>query len=299
MSCKCAHFWGVISLISLFLIIPAQAATPDPCNGRFELYEFSVLYDTNIPVGWEHTNYTAVVGHFIPNPLDSYEGQGSDLNWLLDPCIGLFPYEGDYFLVLSTGNIRYYTRNTLYAKVWRPITVADGDKLIGAYFFGTYEAPETVYNDYGEIRLIPADSNLPQLVPVHITVQDVGRQSSMKGWKRFEYTFNANQAGLYTLTILVQDVVDALYNSYFAVDGLVLCKDACGGGDISLDCTTNFSDFALLAKGWLYNCNDPNNYNNPDPNSGCRLDIDLTGGGFIDFNDLQIMTDHWLEGTQE
>ena len=295
MNRKCAHLWSAISLLSLLLTTQVQAA-PDPCNGRFELYDFYAPLDINIPTGWQRENYTAVVGHFVPHPLNEGEGQGVGLDWLLDPCIGLFPYEGNHFLVLSTGNIPD-NPDIRGAKVWQPITVAAGDTLIGAYFFGTYEAPFRVENDFGEIKLVAP--SLQELVLVHVDVEDVGVRSSMKGWKRFEYTFGANQAGTYDLTIRVQDWTDAFYNSYFAVDGLVLCENASGGGDINLDCTTNFQDFALLAAGWLCDCNDPDNYNDPDPNSICRLDIDLTGGGLVDFNDLRIMTEYWLEGTKE
>ena len=296
MNCKCVHLWGAMSLLSLFLTIQAVfASAQEPNNGRFELFDTSNP-DFNTPTGWQHENYTAVVSHFVPNPLTPEEGQGIEPHWLLDPCIGLFPYEGNHFLVLSTGDINNHPE-VRYAKVWQTIPVAAGDTLIGAYFFGTYEAPLTVYNDYAEIKLV--DPNLRGIVLVHVDVEDVGVLSSMKGWKRFEYTFDANQAGTYDLTIRVQDWDDQRYNSYFAVDGLVLCENASGGGDINLDCTTNFQDFALFAAGWFCNCNDPNNYNDPDPNSSCRLDIDLAGGGLVDTNDLQIMAEHWLEGTKE
>ena len=299
MNRKCVHLWGAISLLFLFLTIhTVPVSAQEPNNGRFELFDANVS-DFNTPTGWLCENYTAVAGHFVPYPLTRSEGQDVELHWRLDPCIGLFPYEGNYFLVLSTGNI-LSNPGVRYAQVKQTITVAAGDTLIGAYFFGTYEAPVTVYNDYGEIRLVPiGNPSLHELVPVHITVQDVGVLSSMKGWKRFEYAFDANKAGTYDLTIRVQDWGDAQYNSYFAVDGLVLCENASGGGDINLDCTTNFYDFAPFAAGWLCNCNDPNNYNDPDPNSSCRLDIDLAGGGLIDTNDLQIMAEHWLEGTKE
>jgi hypothetical protein len=284
MNCKCAHFWGAISLLSVFLTTQVISA---PYNGRFELFDTNP--DFNTPTGWQHENYTAVVHHFVPNPVSG----GSPSQWQIDPEIGLYPYEGNYFLTLSTGN---FSPEPQYAKIWQQITINPGNKLTGAYFFGTCDYLR--FDDYGEIKLILIEDPNLSIPVIHISVADVNNYGSTKGWKRFEYTFDANQAGTYDLTISVTDFCDIIYESYFAIDGLVLCEDASDGGDINLDCTTDFHDFALLAADWLCNCNDPNNYYS-DPNANCRLGTDLTGDGPVDTKDLQIMSEYWLEGTKE
>jgi len=289
MNCKCAHFWGAISL--LFLLLTAQAqAIPDPCNGRFELFDYNNTIDINTPTGWQHENYTAVVGYFVPKPEN-----GTTTNWRINLQTGLLPFEGEHFLVLSTGNVP--RQAVKYAKVWQSITVEAGDKLTGVYFFGTCDY--LPYNDLADINLVPlpGESNLSVINIAHISIEDVGDYNSLSGWKRFEYTFDTNKAGTYDLTIFVSDYGDLAYESYFAVDGLVLCHNPPVTGDLSCDCTVNFQDFALLAVDWLCDCNNPNVYN--DPNSNCLLGTDLTGDGPVDIKDLQIMSEYWLEGTKE
>lgn len=282
MSCKCTHLWNAISLIAVVLTTQGFCAS-DVNNGRFELFDYNDVLDINVPTGWQYENYTAVVGHFQPDPEVAL--------WKINH---LFPFEGSRFLMLSTGDL--LTSEPVYAKVQQTISIEAGDTLIGAYFFGTYDWFH--WDDFGEIRLTPVtDQNLQELKLVHMAVQDVGDYGSMKSWEKFAYTFEANQAGAYNLTIEVSDVDDQRYNSYFAVDGLVLCENASGGGDLNLDCTTDFQDFALLASDWLCDCNDPNKYN--DPNDNCRLDVDLTRSGLVDANDLQIMSEYWLEGIKE
>lgn len=308
MKCKCAHSWGVISLLVLFLTIPSLVgASYDVNNGRFELYEHNDVLGVNFPAGWQYENYTDVVGHFIPHP-----DNGGFTNWRIDTTVGLFPFEGEHFLVLSTGDMP--DRVTL-AKAWQSITIEAGDKLTGAYFFGTcdYIWDYPLYNDWAEIKLVPADSNVQEVSLVLVDVNRVGsfgagNNGSMSGWKRFEYTFDVNQAGTYYLTMSVSDYVgDTAYDTYFAVDGLVLCHDPPTVGDFSCDCTVNFQDFALLAADWLCDCNDPNIHNDPhtdpalynDPNTNCLLGTDLTGNGPVDTNDLHIFSQYWLNGTKE
>lgn len=288
MNCKCAHFWGAMSLLSVFLTIQAQAI-PDPCNGRFEFFDYNSVLDINTPTDWQCENYTDVVGHFIPHP-----EQGGFTNWRIDTTNGLFPFEGEHFLVLSTGDIR---PEPSYAKAWQTITVEAEDKLTGVYFFGTCDYKP--YYDFAYIKLIPppGDLNLSEVNVVQISISDLGDFSSMSGWKRFEYTFDVNQAGTYDLTILVGDYVDAVWDTYFIVDGIVLCHNPPPAGDLSCDCTVDFQDFAFLAKDWLCDCNDPDSYK--DPNTNCLLGTDLTGDGPVDINDLQVMSEHWLEGTKE
>lgn len=306
MNCKCAHFWGAISLFSLVLTVQVQAI-PDPYNGRFELYDYNGTLDINTPTGWQHENYTAVVGHFIPQPEN-----GTTTNWRINLQTGLLPFEGEHFLVLSTGNVP--RQPVEYAKVWQSITVQAGEKLTGVYFFGTCDYIQSYpsFNDWGEITLVHETDPNQDVNLVHVAVEDVGSfgvgdNGSMSGWKRFEYVFDANHTGTYNLIILVSDYGDIAYDTYFAVDGLVLCHNPPVTGDLSCDCTVDFQDFALLAADWLCDCNDPSVHNDPqskpdlynDPNSNCLLGTDLTGDGPVDTNDLQVMSEHWLEGTKE
>jgi hypothetical protein len=289
MNHKCAHFWGAISLLSLLLTIQAQAG-PDPCNGRFEFFDPNS--DFNTPTDWQHANYTAVVNHFIPHPVPR---QGETTNWKIDPEVGLSPFEGDYFLVLSNGDM---PGEPSYAKVWQTIAVEAGNKLTGAYFFGTCDY--LPYNDFADIRLIPLpdDSNLSEISIVYISVEDVCNYGSLSGWTRFEKTFTADEAGTYDLIIRVSDYGEDIYwDSYFAVDGLVLCRYPSGVGDFTCDCTVNFQDFTLFAADWLRDCSDPLVYN--DPNTNCRLGTNLSGSSPVDIDDLWIMSEHWLEGTKE
>jgi hypothetical protein len=304
MGSKRMHLWNAIGLIAVFLTTQAISATP--YNGRFELFDYNAVLDINTPTGWQCENYTNVVGHFIPHPA---ENQGQFTKWRIDTTTGLFPFEGEHFLVLSTGDIA----GSAGAEVRQSITVEAGDKLTGVYFFGTcdYIWGYPLYNDWAEIKLIPADSNFPDVNIVYVDVNHVGSigpitNNSMSGWKRFEYTFDVNRTG--DLTMLVSDYIgDDAYDTYFAVDGLVLCHDPPTTGDLNCDCTVNFQDFALLAADWFCNCNDPNVHNDPytdpglynDPNTNCLLGTDLTGDGPVDINDLRVMSEHWLEGTKE
>ena len=285
MSCKCTHLWNAISLIAIVLTTQGFCAS-EVNNGRFELYEFN---EVNVPTGWQCENYADVVGNFIPHP-----DQGGFTNWRIDTTTGLFPFEGEHFLVLSTGDM---PEQVTYAKVWQSITIDACDKLTGVYFFGTCDYKP--FDDFAYIKLIPppGDLNLSEINVVQISVLDLGDFSSMSGWKRFEYTFDINQAGTYNLTIFVGDYEDEYWDSYFIVDGIVLCHDPPAAGDLSCDCTVNFQDFAFLAADWLRNCNNPSDYN--DPNSHCLLGTDLTGDGPVDINDLQVMSEYWLEGIKE
>jgi hypothetical protein len=305
MNCKCAHFWGAISLLSLCLTVQGFGA-PDVTNGRFELYDYNQILDINTPTDWQCENYTAVVGYFVPQP-----GRGATTNWRINLQTGLLPFEGEHFLVLSTGNV---SQPVQYAKVWQSITVQAGEKLTGVYFFGTCDYIQSYpsFNDWGEITLVHETDPNQDVNLVHVAVEDVGSfgigdNGSMSGWKRFEYVFDANHTGTYNLIILVSDYGDLDYESYLAVDGLVLCHNPPVTGDLNCDCTVDFQDFALLAADWLCDCNDPNVHNDPqskpdlynDPNFNCLLGTDLTGDGPVDTNDLQVMSEHWLEGTKE
>ncbi len=68
-------------------------------------------------------------------------------------------------------------------------------------------------------------------------------------------------------------------------------------GDFDGDFTVDFIDFALLVNDWLYDCSDPNVYN--DPNRSCSLGTDLTGDGEVNWNDMQIFQQYWMKSCLE
>jgi hypothetical protein len=286
--------------IILMLFTPLVFAEPNSIiNGSFEHYDVNTVLEFNTPAGWNiDGHYTAIVDHLTPR----------SPRWKLKT--NLLPFDGNYFLLLSTGTENKLPRDPNQANVWQTITVNAGDKLTGVYFFGTLDY--NTFNDWAEIKLVPMDSNLSILMLVSVNVLKVGswypnETGSMSGWKRFEHTFTSGEAGIYTLIIRVCDYKDYLVDSFFAVDSLVLCHNPAQTGDFSCDCTVNFDDFVYFAHDWRCNCknpkvhndyqSDPNYYN--DPNSYCLLGTDLNNDGMVDINDLQILSEHWLEGIKE
>jgi hypothetical protein len=283
MNSKYAHLRGVcFFFFVLFTSVSVRAIE----NGGFELYDYNAPPDFNTPTGWERTNYTAVVGSFAGRFF------AQRYNWILDANIGLIPYEGECFVVLSTGD---FLPEPNHAELRRLITINAGDRLTGAYFFGTNDW--TPWNDWGTIQLVLPDTNtvVKEIVDVHVA--DVQSFRSMKGWKRFDCVFDANQAGDYDLKIFVSDYGDYIYNSYFAVDGLTICPQGPPFADINTDCIVGFQDFAMLANDWMCDCNNLEVFN--DPNHNCVYGTDITENGLVDINDLQIMSDYWLEGMRQ
>ena len=262
---------GVMFLTVLF----ASLATADVLNGDFEEYDVGV--DFNTPADWNALNYAAVVEKFFPNPEDGRTKWKNDID-----VNGLDPYEGNSFVVLSTGDIE---PDPWYAQITQEIQVNPEETLYGMYFFGTCDYID--YDDYAEIILEP-DSNDPNFNVLRISVQDVGDYSSTPGWVPFSSEPNEIAAGNYTLKISVNDVGDPvfpIYKSYFAVDGLKLCVRP-DGGDINNDCKVNFKDLSLLGSYWLEDCNDPD---------WCQ-GADTDQSGVVDMNDLSEITDYWLDG---
>jgi hypothetical protein len=296
MKCKYVQCEGVFIILILF----TSLVFADPNNGRFELYDVNAVLGFNTPKGWNiDDHYTAVVDHLTPR----------NSHWKLKK--DLLPFDGNYFLLLSTGTEGKLSRDPNQANVWQTITINAGDKLTGVYFFGTQDY--NLYNDWAEIKLVPlVDSNLSTLQLVSVDVIKVGswhpnETGSMSGWKRFERIFTPEEAGVYTLKIRVCDYQDWNVSSVFAVDGLVLCHNPAQTGDLSCDCTVNSKDFVYFAKDWRFNCKDPNVHNDSqsdpnyynDPNSYCLLGTDLNNDGPVDITDLLILSEHWLEGIKE
>lgn len=283
-------------VLILGILLVSQAAG-DPNNGRFEFFDHNETLDINRPSGWYYdANYAAVVSSLTPR----------DSLWKL--TTNLIPFEGDYFLLLSTGTENLNITEPYGTEIRQTINAEAGDKLTGVYFFGTIDYSGFI--DWGTIRAIPIENPSQPIEIVYVTVEDVGSYGSgdtgsMSGWRRFEYTFET--AGTYELNISVNDYSDSIYDSFFAVDSLVLCHNPSGAGDFSCDCTVNFEDFVFLAADWMCNCKDPNVFDDPesdpnfynDPDRNCLLGTDLSNNGPVDVNDLGILSENWLEGTKE
>ena len=254
-------------------------------NGGFEIIEPNSPEPFDPPDGWERENYAAALEQFIPQP-----PQGSVINWKIDLGEGLKAVQGERFVVVSSDD---YTPDPYLANIRQYVYVSAGQSIAGYYFFGT--ADYMPYDDYANIKLVPADSNsgLRDITVVSAEVSDVNDYGSMEGWEYFERTFSPGEAGVYYLTISVTDFSDAYYPSYIAVDGMTLC-DQQPVGDINNDCRVDLADFSWMATDWLQDCNDPNYI--ADPNSNCYWGTDLDGNGPVDANDLMLMTDSWLDG---
>ena len=273
-------------ILILCIVVPvcAQIYNGD-FEGEVELIEQNDpgVYDFNAPIGWERENYTAVVERFVPNGRSTY--------WLIDPNTELYPFDGNFYLLLSTGDYRPEPGEDMKTKVSQIITVSAGQTIKGVYFFGTCDYLH--WDDTAEIVML-SENDTNDVNLVQVSVADVGDYSSAIGWQKFEYIFAADQAGTYELNISIWDVDDGVLNSYFAVDSLILCDSAIGAADIDMDCTVNFKDFTLLANDWLQDCSDPNYLE--DPNNNCWYGTDIDDNGPVDANDLYMMSQFWLDG---
>ncbi|HAL44386.1 MAG: hypothetical protein A2Y12_07685 [Planctomycetes bacterium GWF2_42_9] len=275
----------------VFLALLCGAVCAEPNNGSFEFSEPNETTTYLDPNEWVTENIVTVSEGFTP---ESYAGEKN--NWKI-PIASNFPaFKKNKLLVLSTGD-----SSVKYSQAKQKINIHAGDKLTGVYFFGACDYRP--YNDFGEIRLEPTIKN-PELSEIQVVYTDIemlGSYGSFYGWKRFEYTFSEEQAGEYDLVLYVEDGIDTMLESYFLVDGLVLCRYSPDSplpddGDINCDCKVNMEDFKWIANDWGYNCADTNTY---DPTCNCLLGTDLDNSGYVDFNDILIMSDNWLFGIKE
>ena len=266
-------------------------------NGNFEVFDHNETCDINTPSNWFcDANYISCVGSLEP----------ASATWKIDTP--LLPFKGSYFLLLSTGDHRMCQASS-GAKVWQFLDVEAGNTLKGVFFFGTVDW--NPFPDWGTITVKLLDNPDEPIEIVYVQVEDVGSYGSgdtgsMSGWKSFEYTFET--AGTYELDIMVCDYSDTAYDTFFAVDNLVLCSsNAAAMGDFNGDCSVNFADFAYFASDWLFNCEDPEVHNDPEsdpdyynaPYSFCLLGTDMNDDGPVDVNDLKIMAENWLLGVEE
>ena len=263
------------------------------------------------PLDWIRANdnpyedcYAGLHETFVPTP--QYDRSITEVDWTIPA-----PFHESQFVVLSTGDLGLPSDPAITkAEISQIVTFYPGQRISGAYFFGTCDFLE--YNDFGKIYLLPVDPNsgLQEIQLGYSDVMIVGDFESSEEWQTFTYDFTQQTAGTYYLICTVQDVRDAIYKSYLAVDGLKVCTPLYSYGDINMDCSVDFEDLGILSRAWLSFCPDPNFYdpNNPDdvylytdfdpntidPNCPCEI-ADINNDWFVDPNDLTILSDHLLE----
>lgn len=292
----------ILLLLSTMLAVYTFAT---PYNGDFELYDYNETTYRNDPNGWYTEQEVTVVQNINPLPT-----QGSKENWIINLNVGLSPFQGQSCLLLSSGN-----SDIDYGLASQTLSIEDGDKLTGAYFFGACDYRPFI--DWAEIKLVPiADSNLQEILVVYEDIQLIGTYGSFGGWKTFNRFFTADEVGDYNLVITVNDYQDSYLETYLAVDSITLCKHQDGiylpeEGDFNCDCKVNLNDYAVFANDWMYDCNEPIMYeiyyeSNPyraayfyDPNCGCLLGTDMTPNSPVDVCDLRVFSENWLDGIKE
>lgn len=264
---------------------------PDP-NRATEWFTPPLHWDWFDTVNPLNLNYVGMHTDFDPEP-----EHGQTVNWSIPG-----PVEGDYFVLLSTGDAQG-TRSetkTLYSSIDQTITLCPGDVLSGYYFFGTTDYRP--YNDTALITLDPVDPNDPQhrkIVLVSISVDDVGSYNSTGDWQYFRHQFKTETCGQYVLYAEVRDTRDRIYKSYLALDNFKICRNVPPYGDYNDDCVIDLNDFNILSQAWFADCNDPNTI--ADPNIPCEPFIvdpnsfDPNLPHIIDLDYMLWISDYWLE----
>lgn len=265
----------------LCLVFCAGNASAQIYNGDFELSEPNEALGINLPTGWETENYATVDCNFVPDPNPR---RGSSINWQIDTNVGLMPFQGESFVILSTDDI---VPEPQYARILQNVEFFEGQRISGAYFFGTYDY--IPFDDNASITLVPDDSEGRSVILVAIGVSGVGSYGSTPGWVTFGHAFTAEDAGVYDLVISVGDYGDIIFTTYFAVDALEVCWVA-PYGDVNADCEVNLIDFSFLAADWLLY----DSVYEPDPNFAAQYDTDFDGDHFVDVNDVSLMAEYWL-----
>lgn len=282
-------------------------------NGLFDcrdpnLVSFGLIY----PPYWEHVPdssvnkdcYVALHSQFTCN-------NGSGKSWSI-----LSPFEGDYFVLLSTEDVDpndgYYGDNIRRSRIQQQIFLGANDVISGAYFFGTrdYITSERNYNDVGIIYLdtIDPNNNDPnsQIILAACDVKTVTSYGSTydlseetNGWISFSHMIEPNQVGAYYLKCQVEDSVDTIVHSYLAIDGLQICSGGMSDADLNRDCSVDLLDYSIISEAWLAFCPDDPNGIDPndisDPNLPCQL-ADIDNSWYVDPNDLFILSNDWLGG---
>ena len=285
-------------------------------NGLFENGDPNLTtYSFTPPINWERIP--------VPDALtDCYAALESDfvpieprIEWNIP-----YPYHGDTFVALSTGGFGDIGDDDIEsAAISQELFLNAGDTITGAYFFGTTDY--IPYNDYASIYLELAaypndypDSLESFLIPdAQCSVETIESfRSTLElspetgGWITFSHTVEPNQVGPYYLRCEVTDFIDSIYNSYFAIDGLRICRGGLSIADLDWDCDVDLLDYSIISKAWMTFCpdidindpnfpGDPNDYPPPvtDANVPCQL-ADIDNSWFVDPNDLMIFSDQWL-----
>ncbi|MHC4963108.1 MAG: hypothetical protein ACYTGA_13465 [Planctomycetota bacterium] len=290
-------------------------------NGLFECGDSNLTqYGFTPPIFWERTPhplspnqndcYAALYPTdpnllhpyipFVPNP-----EKGQPITWTIPA-----PIDGQRFVILSTGDLQGVNDNQISGSIIsQKISLSVGDTILGSYFFGTCDYYN--FNDHGEIYLeflgdpnakhIIVDPSDPNDMCATGWVDDYG---STEGWKTFEYTIKAGMAGSYKICCKVEDGgSDNVYKSYFAINGMRICRGGQSDADLDHDCDVDLLDYSILSRAWLVaDCSeiiDPNSVLY-DPDIPCE-DADIDDSRFVgdpdiwvDSNDLMIMSSEWL-----
>lgn len=285
-------------------------------NGSFEIPDPNLTEWFIPPLYWNrsHNNsyrdcYVGLHREFAPTP--QYDRNIEMVHWKIPA-----PYHGSKFVVLSTGDLGLASDPLITeSTMWQTVTFQPGHRLSGAYYFGTCDFIQ--YNDYGKIYLQPVDPNsgLPEeIVLAYSDVLTVGDFKSTNQWVPFYYDFTEQTAGTYYLICTVRDMLDTIYKSYLAVDGLKVCTPLYEFGDINMDCSVDIQDLTILSEAWLSWCPDPNyidgdpntvattpippgfiyDPNSIDPNCPCQM-ADINKDWTVDILDFTILTDNWLK----
>lgn len=272
-------------------------------NGLFECDDPNfTTYNFNPPRNWERIPHPG-----SQNQEDCYASL--EPNFVLDAVWEIMnPFEGDTFVLLSTGGFGSINGNAIKgSKISQEVFLHAGDTILGAYFFGTTDYRP--FNDYASIYLQPVENNDPneRLVLAYCDVETVGSYLStlgsdrtlFGGWEPFSHTIDPSQVGPYYLQCEVVDANDLKVTSYLGIDGLRICSGEKPVSDLNYDCDVNLIDYSIVSDAWLSFCPDDPNGIDPndiaDPNIPCQL-ADIDNSWYVDPNDLIIMFDpnEWL-----
>jgi len=225
------------------------------------------------PLHWEFINYAGI--HSVFHPSINYN-QTAVKWWIPNPV------EGEKFLVLSTGDMGPESDGRIASsRAYQDVFLPAGTNVTGSFFFGTCDYRP--FTDNASIELIPIfdPNNPPPYLPQTISlascsVDIVGDYGSTGTWKSFSYSIEPEEEGLYSLVMEIRDGgADTIYESYLAIDNLMICGPGVLVGDLNKDCLINLDDLSLFSREWLCICdthpwdpNDPSDPNDPnDPNT--------------------------------
>ena len=247
---------------------------------------FLTLYDFIPPLCWKRIPYLDSI-----DSDDCYAGLHNSFELQSCPWTIGSAYEGSTFVLLSTGGFNGIPdRDIRGSRISQRVYLSAGDTITGTCFFGTTDYMP--FNDYAQISLEPAGEPGTPSIPAtfvipgtYCNVETVGSSQST-GWISFSYTIEPDHGGDYYLCCEVSDIGDPIFNSYYAIDGLRICRGGKPDSDLDYNCGVDLVDFAYLANYWgLDDC---------DGLDDCgRADID--GSGDVGVGDLAAVAEDWLK----